>query len=1095
MHNVIAMQGCQSGQAISDNRDGHTGLESRVGRASRYNDIIDVVPTSLRKSTANLGHSLQSQQIPQVVSIDPFHDENSNAVSVDEIMDRKHIFMLNSSYRRSYHPNSGHCIVVPRLASESLWRKYFHGYRQRESVCASPSRKKHNSLPTTSENAIKLMIGHPLQLAIVEKTLVTRQQLGIASAAGLATQRASAEIASKSSRLHRFIREREFLERLSMRFVSSSCHLARTTLTILAFSWLFVNHCSSTSGNGGIGQSPSLESPDLGFIDAVNSLGLNELAIETCKTRQKMCGSSESDAWAQWTMVLMHSLATRISDDPRIVDDPDRIATDLKEVEAWVLDSSQSPRHAWISLKLERCHWLIERRALAACLAVPARQKLREWALADLRKTLDKVEKLQVRIQTSPERNAKSANRSGPTTNQWINLTNDAILLQADLLLLRAQFYPIQSTERIAAATELLTSIEKAQKQIDLSWSGRPSVELVRCRALLLLDRPQEALTELMKLNELIERPADPKRPSDPRWRERIAIVASETNRQLGKLTDANRWIEQAGGWTASPELAIEYFANLVASSKGASSQQELEKAIGVKSEIGKQFGSYWQQRADAILVSNSSFAPPTKHNPATTPLSSSLRVELLKSEAKQLLAAQQIPQAIDKLRQAEQSASNSKDENMAIDMAIRIAAIYAGNQEFEVAQSEFHRAAMTYRNATRAPDAAIMSVSLTDPNARSDGKSISQRNESLRQRLSDIVVGWPDTVQAFKALASLDQLLIKNEQWTELGELWSKRLDGSNSGTHSRSEADRKACMDKATSRFFLICMMIQDEWLLRTYSQEEYSSLKLALRGLQDQILRSCDGHPWRTGVEAICTLLHRSSAWTDNDLWPLPNVSESKSMPSVFLDLTFSNESLLEQSTTQDSPTDPISALAVAWARSELIFQQILRSKEKRLANDPKLVSALSSSLAVMGRTLAACDERSPQIMSTKQSLLARNYLRLYGASIRCWNNDVSSGYEELFAAQKSNPKDPWWLYRSARIFATLADKREQSIKQFRLLASGFPAGSEVWLEARARTVQTYRMMNNESMANELAELVLATYPNLPAVWKNRFAVAKQ
>ena len=49
----------------------------------------------------------------------------------------------------------------------------------------------------------------------------------------------------------------------------------------------------------------------------------------------------------------------------------------------------------------------------------------------------------------------------------------------------------------------------------------------------------------------------------------------------------------------------------------------------------------------------------------------------------------------------------------------------------------------------------------------------------------------------------------------------------------------------------------------------------------------------------------------------------------------------------------------------------------------------------------------------------------------------------------------------------------------------------AGSDTWLEMRARTAETMRQMGDVKSAKDLANLVLATYPTITDEWKRRFA----
>jgi hypothetical protein len=64
------------------------------------------------------------------------------------------------------------------------------------------------------------------------------------------------------------------------------------------------------------------------------------------------------------------------------------------------------------------------------------------------------------------------------------------------------------------------------------------------------------------------------------------------------------------------------------------------------------------------------------------------------------------------------------------------------------------------------------------------------------------------------------------------------------------------------------------------------------------------------------------------------------------------------------------------------------------------------------------------------------------------------------------------------------------REVSLGWYRQMAAGVAAGTEPWLEARARSIEILRALGQESKAVELGQLVLASYPNLSDEWKKRF-----
>jgi hypothetical protein len=82
--------------------------------------------------------------------------------------------------------------------------------------------------------------------------------------------------------------------------------------------------------------------------------------------------------------------------------------------------------------------------------------------------------------------------------------------------------------------------------------------------------------------------------------------------------------------------------------------------------------------------------------------------------------------------------------------------------------------------------------------------------------------------------------------------------------------------------------------------------------------------------------------------------------------------------------------------------------------------------------------------------------------------------------------------WWVYRSAKTLAATPEATEEAVGLYRQMATGVPAGSEPWLEARARTVEILRKQGKEEQANQLRDLVFATATKLgdSEEWRERF-----
>ncbi len=847
-----------------------------------------------------------------------------------------------------------------------------------------------------------------------------------------------------------------------------------------------------------IGQAVQFDHPDSSFIESLLKVGLYDIAIETCRDRQRIGDGLSPDALAQWNILEMHSIAAKTASDPSIIESSASVAKLLEPIKLIVDRNQDSSRYLWLKQQQQWCRWFVLRRMQAAYVAVPARIQIRQFSLTTIRECLEELESLQSQIQKTPERTSKS-NKAAPTPEQWSSLINDTLLLQTDFLLLRTLYYPPKSTDRIAAATEMVNTIDKASTRIGTDWHGYPNVELARCTALIHLERPADALASIQSLNKQLTAPVDGKPKQGNRWQLRIAMLAAEASRNLGNLKESNQWLDSIGGWTAAPEIAIEHFANLVAStSSKPPSESQIASVLQVKKEIGNRFGSYWQQRADAILLANNlvdTGEPTTK----TVLPSASLKVEVLMSEAKQLLAAKRWKEGSEKLGQAETAAASAGDERLALDIAIQASAVLFKNGQLDESEEEFHRAALTYSKQDKAPDAAIMSVLGFDQAVRFDPNAINlspkEEQSQLKQqiyrgRLMDIVNTWPNTAQAKQAVAKLDGLFLATDAFPELLSVWRKRLDRTDSSTTaSTNKAKTVSEFDQAICRFALVMTTTQDAWYDRSiYSSELAGKLQASLDELKTKLIADASINE-RESLRAILEAIADLGRWPskeNSNIGPTANASTA-SIAIVYL--SFSTESTLpkdpnEHEANLDAASmDPTSVLALRWTRTELLYQRMITIGLSK-PMDVNLLANFRSSVEMLQRL-------DSKIVGGSQAKELERSLKLYQVAIQCWSSDEAIGGQAIQKLVASQGKSAWWKYRTARLLQSLSTQREQATTQFRQLANGFPAGSEPWLEARARTVQTMRLMGNQEEAKKLTELVFLVYPNAATTWKERFS----
>lgn len=854
------------------------------------------------------------------------------------------------------------------------------------------------------------------------------------------------------------------------------------------------------------------DSPDIIFIETLIQQGFADLATEICQTRRRLAKDSQgsSDAIARWSMLLIHSIAAQAVSNESFFDKPTLIDAVLSKASSVAIESPDAPRHIWVKYKLQWSRHFVLQRTLAACLAVPSREALREWSLQSVRSCLDELDRLQVQAKNSPIRGGGSGSKDIPTPSQWTSLENDIILLEADLLLLRGGFYPMESQERIGAAAELIDLLDRAAAQINSDWPGYPRLELTRCNALFMLGRLQESMNELQKLWTRLADTPKSKGAAVERWQLGVGALAAQVNREMGNVRESDRWIELVGGPFRSPEVALEHFANrLVIPSNAPNSSTpevelqnaQLQLAFEVKAEIGKRFGAYWQQRADAILVSNKvasdSSDSSTSMQPGanTTSTSGNLRVELLKTEAKQLLAGDQWQKAIDKLNQAEMSAANSGNETEALDIAMKSAAILMNKGQDEVARSEFFRSAIAYQRSVKAPDAAMMSVWKMDsvkaddsvPSSGEELLAIQQERKAIyRGRLAEILATWPESSHADRATQKLEQSFLAEDQLVPILELWTNRLVRlPEAAVTSTGGESSWTAYDLALTRYALIAIASRSAWPDRTlYRDQELIQLREALKQLRMRIVEKSPANA-KPIAEAWLQSIDEWLEWPRSDSSLIPKTSPIQDLP-ISLRYLESEEAI--DLRTKLAPHALASFMALGWIRAEVQYQQQIRQP-----NDANGIGLLKNEMDRLRELLSKEPQAVEFLIGARQSDQLKKSLESYSAAIEFWSGEENQmkALESLSTLRKRNPKNPWWAYRSARILQSDPSQRGAAIQLYRTLASGFAAGSDEWLEMRARTAQTMRQMGDLKSAQELADLVLATYPTMTDEWKRRFA----
>jgi len=866
-------------------------------------------------------------------------------------------------------------------------------------------------------------------------------------------------------RRFRFVRCRIIIALLAIGFLlglSDRNAPGQTTVTPTALTQSAVTQSTLTR----IGMPLLTQSPDEAWIESLIRQDLPDIAQTACKTRIAFL-LPDSDAFAQWMMLLLASesaVGVNAVDWSNPGPQLDALLQSLSET---AKPSNGTPREPWIQWKLLWSRRWIQQRSLAAFLAVPNRELARQWTLASIRTAIDGVESLDKIVSQLKPRKLNASQRRKPgdpspeiTSAQILDLRGDLELLKADLLYQRSQCYPPASDDRIAAATEMFSAIDRAMQRLPGDWSHRPLLLIARTTAQLQLGQNKDALRDLQQLWDELERVTKP-HPEQGAWKISIAANAARACRELQQWDTAQQWLDRVGGWTISPELAMENFALEIQ----RNTDLKPETVLAQKRDLGSRFGSYWEQRADALLVSNPLFRP--SENPGSNSASMAA-LEIFRIEVRQLLAAKKWDAAIEKLGQAELAASKQSNVAEAFGFAMQVAAALESKGDHVLAADEFHRAAISYPDQAKAPAASLMSAWLIrTPDPKTDVEAQQWQRANYRQRLIDTTLQWPASDAATQATQWVEQEMLGRDDLPALLNLWHERM---------KAHPNPEPLVQTAASRLLLAHLLTQEDWLEPPFA--ESSKLDSPRNALRDSLLRSAS----KGTTDSL-------KPWLDS-LSSKPNWSTISLRDGLPLTPWTPDVSAVADNGTRD----PVDRFTLLWHACDRAADAYWHGPETERASANQLLAKLLPQLVESIPAKTSVPEKETKGMSLELGPRIRERIlrsiEYYRICLGVSTSSDNAVIGELKTRQAKEKKSLWWLYRTARAMQTLEPHRDSAIALYRQMATGVPAGSDVWLEARARTVQTLRARGDNTNANQLRDLVFATYPSAAAEWRSRF-----
>jgi hypothetical protein len=666
--------------------------------------------------------------------------------------------------------------------------------------------------------------------------------------------------------------------------------------------------------------------------------------------------------------------------------------------------------------------------------------------LSELRDALEKNDRLIDTIKSTSTKDLPQTKPDGLDASQVMALLADSYLLKCDFISLRATSYPMESDDRIAAGTQMQSTLAEAELRISREWSDRDKLFIARAKSHTFLKLPKQAIEiidGLLKAGKLNRRelmlPA--------------AAIAAESYRMLSDIPRSEEWLERAGGWRTNPGLAIEHFTNLLAGPKATEiPKNQLEQALATKKDIATLFGGYWESRADAIMLARQ------PNGISTTTKTVDLSLELVRTEVRQLLLAKRPLDAIDKMAQAEFALAERNATSDALVLAMQSAAIWGLQKEYINAANEFHRAAMSYPKETQSAESALNAVTMLREQLKTLSESTGEPDKanevtqvlSLRkQYLRDISNMWPSSSQADTAMSELELALIADSKLVEIADLWLSRLEKIEPQT-----VDPRKLQDyyhRAATWLSLIAAFGSSPWLESNLLPAESTP---TLPSKFERLHNLARSHALNVAPEDLLGKIFQRVGWEPIMPMELPSWGDEA----------------------------PLLRLAQRWARCEIALQNALL-----LATQPS--ADISGLREILKQSASLRESQDLQFLGPKLTEYFIRHIDHYIIASKFLGGEREGLVDDLKNKEARSPRDPWWIYKTARLFTTHSDLRDAALERYRRLASGFREGSDAWLDCRARSVHVLMLQTKRDEAKQLSDLITSLYANLSDSWKLR------
>ena len=784
-------------------------------------------------------------------------------------------------------------------------------------------------------------------------------------------------------------------------------------------------------------------------LEAMCRNGLAATAVRYAEVQRELA-SDDASLYSKWTMRLMECYAQGALRGTSDAADWENCSSTYQD---FLKSRPGDSRLPWLTWQLTRCDLLNAQSKLARFLAVPALNRERDEALALVRRIERQLESLEDDIQRRLPLAARQGISGGPEApaEQLAKLLVDTGLLRCEALLIRSRMYETGSRDRIAAASDVESQAADVLKRTGQDWPSRDALLIAKATAELELGKSAEALAELIRLAS---------DAAEINVRHRAAMIAIETLTATGEVSSARRLLPLLSDLASGAEGEIAKMQIAIADLPGDKSEdRDRQLAIIVQraKQLGDEYGTYWRNRAEALLRKAAS--------PGSTSTGAEVAVDLMIVEVRQLLAADRAQEAVQRLLQFRDNEAAAGRGNTAIQLASMASALLQREGKWLEAADALASICLDFPQAEQASEAHVRATYALSQALRqvSGNNEIAAQYESALTRQLEL---WPDS------------------HATDEAQLWLGRWLGG----LQKTEAFAGTLLVRATNcRDRTIAARVLLDWLAVVLAVPESQHRRQLADDMQQQIDNGAFEASQQTARVVQLTALAYSQ-WPSQEetkqlLAAANRLATSTSAPEDRM-LLLAVELLLQ---VQAGKT-PANGITKAWLPIDLPLE--LR-KGLALALVEAVGELPIGYQARWARELKFDKRWADELI---QDLNVAS--KAAGLRMQQWCGEADVALQHLGELSVANPRNgPLQLQLSAALADSGTGGLAESTRLARQLAANSRPGSELYLASRWRLIRNYLLQGDREKAKATARLVLAAQPLDSGVWLERFREAAQ